>query len=365
MRRAAAIGLSALILAAVIALAISVGVRVDDRPTATDPVATVTVDGTGLLLDGEPWWPVGYNAYQLTTDWSLNVGCGAQVNLDEYFGALPPRSLTRFALLAPSTVRADDGTIDYAAADAVFAAAARHHQLVLPVLASGDGACDGETVKDIDFYRGQWRTRQASAHGSYADWVRTAVQRWHDAPALVGWTAVGEPEPVTCLDAACTAPSGRTCAPDAAEVLRTFYDDVGALIDEIDPDHLIFAGLLGGDQCGSAGPAYANLGASPGIDVLEYHLYPTDALVPVDARLPARIEIAKDLNKPLLVAEVGIKAGSCRPLAQRAELLRAEIDTTRDLGSAGALVWSYVPDPRPSECTYDIGPGDPLWPRLN
>ena len=32
---------------------------------------------TSLTLDGEPWWPVGLNAYQLGTDWRVNAGCGA------------------------------------------------------------------------------------------------------------------------------------------------------------------------------------------------------------------------------------------------------------------------------------------------
>lgn len=358
-RRAAVAALGAL-LATVMALAGCTA----ERSSHSGPPHSVTADGTRLLLDGEPWWPSGFNAYQLTTDWMVNAGCGAQVNLDEYFGALPRRSLTRFGLYAPSTVRVDDGTIDFAAADAVFAAAARHDQLVLPVLASGDGACDGESFKDIAFYAGDWRTRQASAHGSYLDWVDTAVRRWRDEPSLAGWTAVGEPETSRCSGSDCSAPS-RTCGPEAADVLRTFFDEVGAVIEDLDPDHLKFAGLLGGDQCGVAGSAYALLGASPGIDVLEYHRYPTAHELPADSTLEARVETAKDLGVPLLVAEIGIKAGSCRSLADRAALVRYEIHAARSSGAAGALVWSFVPDPRPDACTYDIGPGDPLWPRLN
>ncbi|MBM4480595.1 hypothetical protein GS444_13325 [Rhodococcus hoagii] len=50
----------------------------------------------GLYLDGEKWWPAGFNAYQLSTNWGINRGCGGMVDLPEYFDSLPPHSLTRF-----------------------------------------------------------------------------------------------------------------------------------------------------------------------------------------------------------------------------------------------------------------------------
>ncbi len=363
--------------------------------TEPDPAAgrsRVAAVGTGLTLDGRPWWPTGFNAYQLATDWSLNAGCGAEVDLDAYFGALPARSLTRFSLFAPFTERKDDGTIDYSAVDRVFEAAARHDQLVLPVLAAGDGACDGEHFRDADWYRSGWHDQRATAHGSYADWVRAAVDRWRHAPALAGWTAIGEAEAGSCLPGKsatvdCTEPANRRCPAGATATLRRFFDDAGALIRRLDPVHPIFAGLLGGGQCGIAGDGFARLAASPGIDVLEYHEYDLepahperpaglglaahpspaeprpDRPVPSDT-LQARTAVAARLGKPLLLAEIGLKSGSCRSAAQRGELLRAAVGRAREFGVAGALVWAYVPDPRPHECTYDIGPGDPLWPSI-
>ncbi|MEZ5212894.1 beta-mannosidase [Gordonia sp. (in: high G+C Gram-positive bacteria)] len=340
--------------------------RPDGRGTSTAD-DLVTSDGTGLRLNGLPWWPTGFNAYQLATDWSINAGCGAQVNLDQYFGALPPHSLTRFSLFAPFTVRADDATIDFRAADAVFDAAARHGQLVLPVLSSGDGACDGGSFKDEGWYADGWRSLPVSPHGTFADWVRTAVGRWKDAPALAGWTATGEPEPGRCVgDGDCHSWRNRSCPADANAVLRRFFDDTGALIRSVDPRHLIFAGLLGGDQCGVAGDGFSRLGESPGIDVLEFHDYSPSAptTVPAPATVSARISQARALGKPVVITEIGEYGGSCLPLPDRAARVRAAIDLVRAEGAAGALAWSFVPDPRPTECTYDIGPGDPLWPRL-
>ena len=58
------------------------------------------VDGS-FTLDGRPWWPVGFDAYELGTNWSINEGCGAQVDVDRYFGSLPPNSVTRVDVFAP------------------------------------------------------------------------------------------------------------------------------------------------------------------------------------------------------------------------------------------------------------------------
>lgn len=358
----------ALLLGAAIMAAIDRHVGTGESPA---PIHRVSAAAGSLTLDDEPWWPTGFNAYQIATDWSLNAGCGAEVDVDAYFRALPPKSLTRFSLFAPFTQRKDDGTVDFSAVDRIFTAAARHHQLVLPVLAGGDGACDGEQVRDLRWYRDGWRTERSTAHGTYADWVTVAVTRWRNEPALAGWTAVGEPEPATCTGsratAACGKPANRTCAPDATAVLRKFFDDVGGLIRSLDRGHLQFAGLLGGDQCGTDSGGYATVGASPGIDVLEYHDYSVDSLSTPSAAdsLIARIATARTLNKPLLLAEIGVKAGSCRSAQARASLVRDAIATARADGVAGALAWAYVPDPRPHECTYDIGPGDPLWPSIS
>jgi hypothetical protein len=35
-----------------------------------------------------------------------------------------------------------------------------------------------------------------------------------------------------------------------------------------------------------------------------------------------------------------------------------------EAGTAGALVWAFVPDPRLDECTYDVGPDDPVYAML-
>jgi mannan endo-1,4-beta-mannosidase len=312
-----------------------------------------------LTLDGKPWWPTGFNAYELGTNWDVNKGCGAQVDLDQYFGSLPPHSVTRFDAFASLATDKRTGAQNFQALDAVFAAAKRHDQLLIAVLTSGDGACEDSAFKDHDWFAGGW---QATA-SSYARWLDTAVARWGNSPALAGWEMVGEPETSFCGDTACQWQQ-RTCPSDAAATLRSFFDTAGSRLRALDSRTPIWAGFAGGGQCGTAGDDYALVAQSPSIDVLDVHDYgPPGVLLPGDQYngVQRRLQQAKSVGKPLVIGEVGQPAGSCGSLTDRASFLTQKVQTQRQAGSAGVMFWAYVPDPRLTECTMDIGPQDPLF----
>jgi mannan endo-1,4-beta-mannosidase len=336
--------------------ACSSGDLADDEPL----INRVGTSGMSLTLDGKPWWPVGVNAYQLGTDWQINVGCGAEVDLDEYLGALPPNTLTRVNVYSSFALNKDTGKLDFGPLDAVFEAAAGHHQLLNAVLARGEGACENGDFKGSAWFSGGW-SEFAGEPMSFAEWTDTAVRRWGKSPATVAWTPVGEPEPSNCGSPDCDW-RARQGPANAAAILRRFFDEVGARIRGLDPDAVIFGGRAGGGQCGSAGDEYTYVGASPGIDVLEYHDYEVGHELPGDRYngLGRRLQQARELDKPLVVAELGVNAGSCMPLTQRHDLVSRIVPELRAAGAAGVLFWAYVPDPRPGECTYDIGPSDPL-----
>ncbi|WP_225728535.1 MULTISPECIES: beta-mannosidase [unclassified Nocardia] len=351
---------------ALIALAVPAcgGDRQSD--SGTDHSVAVRATADGFRLRDKLWWPSGFDAPQLGTNWSLNYGCGAQVDLDAYFGRLPPDALTRFNVFQALAVDKTTDALDFRALDAVFRAAERHRQLVIAVLAPQDGGCDDQQFKQRQWYADGW-TRADPQPGravmSFRDWVGTAVARWHDVPVLAGWELVGEPETSVCTNGACDLVH-RTCPPDAARVLRRFIDDAGAIIRAKDPGRLIFAGFTGGGQCGTAGDDYRFVGASPHLDVLDYHDYsPNLDTLPGDAHdgLAVRLRQARELGKPLLLAEVGMRAGSCRSLLDRRRDLETKLVTDRNAGVDGALIWAYVPDPRLDECSLDVGPDDPLW----
>ncbi|MEO7078548.1 MAG: beta-mannosidase, partial [Rhodococcus sp. (in: high G+C Gram-positive bacteria)] len=114
----------------------------------------------------------------------------------------------------------------------------------------------------------------------------------------------------------------------------------------------------------SQGEEYRYLAQSPAVDVLQYHDYGADGVaLPGDQwnGLQRRITQTAEVGKPLLVAEIGELAGSCSATADRAAHIETKIDGQRAAGTAGALLWAFVPDARPTECTFDIGPSDPLW----
>uniref|UniRef100_UPI003D92C419 beta-mannosidase n=1 Tax=Gordonia sp. B7-2 TaxID=3420932 RepID=UPI003D92C419 len=366
-RRGPLLRASVLIGVAVLTAVLMTACSSTSKRTAPESTSTgqrpsrVETTPTGLLLDGKAWWPTGFNAYQLGTDWAVNRGCGAAVDLDSYFGRLPQRSLTRFNLYASFAVDKRTGLLNFAPLDAVFAAAARHGQMVLPVLTSGEGACEDEVFKEHAWYVSGWRTTPSAGNLTYSKWLETAVNRWHGEKTIAGWELVGEPEPSVC-GASCDWQQ-RRCPANAARVLRQFFDDAGAQLRTLDPNRPIFSGLVGGDQCGTAGRDYVTVGRSPGVDVLDFHDYlsAVDESGPHGSNLPARIRQSREIGKPLVVNEIGIKAGSCLKLDARAARFRQLITSQRSDGTAAALLWAFVPDPRTSECTYDIGPIDPAW----
>ncbi|MGW1737557.1 beta-mannosidase [Nocardia sp. NPDC001965] len=324
----------------------------------------VSVVNGGLRLDGRPWWPAGLDAYQLATDWSVNRGCGAQVDLDRYFAALPPNSLTRFDAFESLATDKTTGGRNWSPIDAVFAAAARHRQWVIPVLTAQDGACEDEVFKEYDWYADGWRHRPHGSAASFRDWVVAAVERWRSAPALAAWELVGEPETSMCA----TGTAGvreRICPPGAARVLRNFMDEAGAVVRQLAPVQLITAGLLGGGQCGSAADDYGYLAESPNVDIVQYHDYGADGIpLPGDRwnGLARRIEQSTAAGTALLVGEIGQYCdGSPAALDRRAADIERKITGQRAAGTAGALLWAFVPDPRTGPPTYDIGPADPLF----
>ncbi|MFE3194527.1 beta-mannosidase [Nocardia sp. NPDC059240] len=334
--------------------------------SAPSAPASVTMHAGQLLLDGKPWWPAGFNGPQLTTDYAINYGCGAEVDLDAYFRKLPPHALTRFAMFQALAINKNSGKLDFTAADRVFAAAEKYGQPVLPVLGAQTGDCGDEIFKQRDWYVDGWtKVNQVPGRSimSFRDWVHTAVDRWRSSPVLVGWELMGEPEPSVCRGSQCDL-RFRTCPKDSPQVLRTFMDEAGKIVRALDPNRLIYAGYVGGSQCGIAGDAFAYVSASPNIDVVEYHDYDEDA-VPLPGGpthgLARRLDQSRTLQKPLLVAEIGEYAGSCLPLNDRRDLMDHRISGQRAAGTAGALIWAFVPDPRLDECTYDVGPDDPLW----
>lgn len=202
---------------------------------------------------------------------------------------------------------------------------------------------------------------------SYWTYMQDVVDRYKTSPALGMWEPISEPEASTCPPQFQPSNCGgnQTCPNEAVaeQAMLHFFDVVGGEIHALDPDHLVESGMIGNGQCGTSGPDYAAVSASPGIDVLSYHDYTGPTLMPGDQwnGLALRFQEAAALRKPIIGGEVGITSGvgSCTSPTLRAQQFQAKEDAQVAAGSSGLLAWDWEPS-SPSGCAFDTYPGDPL-----
>jgi len=325
------------------------------------------------MLNGQPYRFVGFNGYEIATEWGVDAGCGPELSddqLNQLFASLPPDSMVRFwAFQGTMATDVTSKQIDWAPLDRVFAAAAAHHQLLIPVLAGQSGSCDSGHWADLSWYSGGFMdvfNDSGMTPLSYWDYLKAIVNRYKNSPALGMWEPISEAEASTCPPQfePTNCNGNQTCPNEqaAAQALRHFFDVVGGELHALDPNHLVEEGLLGTGQCGAVWSDYTYVGASSGIDVLSYHDYGDPATpLPGDQwnGLGARLNQAASLGKPLIIGEEGINAGtSCLSDSQRASDFAADIQAQISAGSSGVLLWDWVPAVE-APCVYDVAPGDP------
>lgn len=325
----------------------------------------VVACATQLCQNGRPLQLVGTNAFSVATSREHNFGCGPQTDdLGALFASLPRGSLVRFWAFQGLARNPASGAYDFTGIDRVFTAAQRLDIRLLPVLSNQSGVCDDGHWRDDGWYSGGYLSSYDDAGAGRApapfwDYLSAVVPRYAGSPALAGWELVNEPEAARCTPpaggAACYA--ALSCPEGATAALRGFFDRVGARTRALDGGrHLLVMGVIGTGQCGANGEQYADLLASPGLDVATYHDYgaPDD---PLPIGLEERLQLSRRVGKPLLVEETGITGGDgpgCRPGRQRALLLEAKANAARRAGAVGLLPWTLQPVEQ--GCGFDFGP---------
>lgn len=349
--------------------------------TATSGAAApgLTRRGAQLQLDGKPVRLSGVNGFSLTTWWATNWGCGTQVDdLDAFFSKVGRGALVRtwaFQSLGFDNKRAQ--ALDFSAIDRVVQAAERNGVLLDLALSDQAGTCDDGRWHDRAWYAGGYKqVRNDDGRGltplPYDQWVQRVVSRYASSPAVAIYEPVNEPEAADCRadlrGGACfgSAP----CPPDAADVLRRFFDEIGGTIHRLDPNALVSSGVIGSSQCGMAGGGFSRVHSSSGIDIASFHDYgaPRQALT---GELATRIREATALSKPLLVGEVGVGGSNdadtinrgCPSLGERAQLHLAKRGAAFDAGADGYLPWWFAPG-REGGCTDSLTWDDPLLTQL-
>jgi mannan endo-1,4-beta-mannosidase len=345
-------------------------------PAPAVPSGTIYASGTSLMVNGHAIQFTGVNAYELASTWGENGSCGPQIDtptLDTFFASLRPDSLVRiWARQGSMAINVHSHQLDWAPLDRVFRAAELYHQRLIVSIGDFGGGCDDGHVKDDAWYAGGY-THVYNAGGmtpySYWDYMQLLVNRYKSSPALGLWEPINEPEAKDCTsgyDASGTCTTPLVCnEAKGAQSMRYFFDHVGAEIKTLDPTHLVESGTVGSGQCGLSGPDYLLVHQSPGIDVASYHDYTSGAL-PGDQwnGLQVRLTEMKQIGKPLIVGEVGIRAqnsvAGCASLQQRSDAMRAKMAAQLAAGVAAFMPWDWMPTVG-SACVYEtIAPGDPV-----
>ena len=247
-----------------------------------------------------------------------------------------------------------NGSLDWSAFDNTLAVARAKGVYLTVTLADHWGACEPGTAKPESWYTTTYRdVREAGTDNrliqhvlTYRQYVQEIVSRYRNEPAIAMWQLMNEAE--------------TTCTTAGLNALRAFADDVGGLIQSIDPNHLVSLGTLGGQQCPFGGTGFTAIHMSPAIDVCEVHDYEGDAAMP--ALIQTRIDQCNTIGKPMVIGELGRPGSNYSSLQARANVFAAKIDAAFNAGVDVYQLWN-LDDSRLGSvnCTtsYGICPSDP------
>ncbi len=313
------------------------------------PKDFVTVKGTELQLNGQPHTLLGFNRYDLLTE--EGSGCGDQFaddDLEKWFSELQAMGANTARLWA-----APDYVLNgYGRLDKVIAAAKAHEVKLVLTLDNEWSTCKMEepegTVDPSDGRKNsEWYThgyKEVPKSGptvSYKDHAIALVEhiKGNDAVAVI--ELLNEPESTD------------------AQALYDFVEDMTTTIKQIDPDHLISIGTIGGGQPGTDNDNFRKLAQIKGVDIISIHDYDPTPTIPGDQwNGPAiDIQIAKEVGKPFFLGELGTDQ---LPPAERAKVERQKMEAYLQQGAVGFLFWSGRPARNAHVGDFDIGVNDPL-----
>jgi mannan endo-1,4-beta-mannosidase len=320
----------------------------------------VVLRGTSLYLASKPWQFTGVNAPEAASDYAINGGCGAEINVLSLFDSLPRNSVVRVNFDQDETIDVGPDVSpravnrDWRGLDQVVAAAnqSTSHVHLIAYLGTQGGTCDGEVFKTDEWYKSGYLEPYAGpvgygdstsyAHSSYWSYLQQVISRYAGNPAILMWEPMSEPEASDCLPGyrggACYG--NDTCPADATTTLVNWFDQVGDEVHSLDPGALVGTGELTSEQCGWSGGGESRIDEAAGVDVASYHDYGSDSAA-MPGGLALAIADAKQAGKPLVVGEVGVPAGEACPTGapQPGTEMSAKYRSAMAAGVAGWLPW--------------------------
>lgn len=325
--------------------------------TATGPKVFVTADGQQLTLAGSPLRLSGFNLFDAAA--SDFYSCEPQFRFTDdglreafrVYKAKANTNLIRFWAYQPFT----KGGTDFSGLDRLIRLATQEGMLLMPVLEDGPGYCTtGEKAQpkmnweDDTYFTEGYRKPFGNARLSLLDYAKVVAHRYKDEPTIAAWMIMNEAE------------TKRRSA-DGTSALVDMARTVARAIREVDPHHLISLGTQGNGAPGNSGSDFRDIYSLPEMDYVEVHDWgyygsdteampgalPSGELPAADsaqcqdkaAKIACSFAIAKALNKPIIVGEVGIKAQNDAGVQRRATLIDAKMQAAKKHGAAGYLIW--------------------------
>ena len=260
----------------------------------------ITAQGTQLMQNGKQYKSVSFNFSPVGSCWSSNW---TTAQMDQFFSLLPPNSIARF--FGPP-----GGTDSVSLIQSIVKEADKYNIHLLISLAVADvyGQCDAadsdstSTGKTAAYY-----TDAVKSGSPYANWVKSVVTPLANDPGVAIWEIVNEPwhnsnSPLSAVGGA----SGAATYTTAAAALIRSAETAGAG----SPKQLI---TLGPADIGETGGVSGMESIFKNIDVVDDHDYSGDlgGSTAYDSNeLSELVQIGKDLNKPYMIDEAGVEAGS-------------------------------------------------------
>ena len=335
------------------------------KPTAS---GFITTSGAQLMQNGKPYKSIGFNFSPVGSCWSSNW---TTAQMDQFFQSVPPDSIARF--FAPP-----GGTDSVSLVQSVVKEADKYnvHLLISLAVAGVYGQCDAADSDSTSSGKtAAYYTDAVKAGSPYANWVKSIVTPLANDPGVAMWEIVNEPWHGGATISQAGGVAGATTYTNAAAALIRAAETAGAG----SPKQLI---TLGPADIGETGGVSGMESIFKNIDVVDDHDYSGDiggATAYESSEFPELQQVAQALNKPYMVDETGVEAGSsCSSsnienawdnqtaglsLQGRVNFLLTQKAT--DYFKAGASsvgFWLYTtPGQQESGCVYEnITPTDPL-----
>ena len=216
-------------------------------------------------------------------------------------------------------------------------------------------------------------SREPKAIEMYYDYIKAIVSRrnsitgrsYKDEPAIMAWQLCNEPRPF---------------AKENKEAFAKWISGAAALIKSIDPNHMVSTGSEGYIGCEVDMELCEKIHADSNIDYLTIHIWPVNwgwaprsnpdsgienACMESGKYIAEHIELAKKLNKPLVIEEFGYSRkdniSGTEPTTESRDIFyryifeQVKSSTLQDAPIAGCNFWGWGGSGRPRDLVWQAG----------